>query len=202
MPPLPSDSDASITHFFQELRAGNRSAADRLWEHYCPRLLGLARKTLGHRGRRGADAEDAAQSAFISFWQRAERGDFLGDLHRDNLWNLLGLITVRKALKQLERQNAQKRGGGKVLNEASLAAANEGQGFRLEDALGNLSAPDFDLFCQDLLLLLDEETRSIALLRLMGYKNREIAESLDCTERKVERKLQLTRLVWEQELKP
>jgi DNA-directed RNA polymerase specialized sigma24 family protein len=31
----------------------------------------------------------------------------------------------------------------------------------------------------------------------MGWTNREIAQRLDCTERKVERKLHLIRLAWE-----
>ena len=55
---------------------------------------------------------------------------------------------------------------------------------------------EFDLYCSELLTALDEEPRAIALLRLMGYKNREIADLLDCTERKIERKLALIREAW------
>lgn len=195
---MSSGPEASVTFFFRELRAGNQAAAAKLWEHFCPRLLGLARKTLGSRPQRAADAEDAVQSAFASFWQQAERGDFAGDLHRDNLWNLLGVITVRKALKQLQKEQALKRGGGNVFNEASLADADAG--FRLDGALGQLPVQEFDLRCQELLEKLDDEMRCVALLRLMNYKNREIAELLGCTERKIERKLQLIRLTWEDEL--
>ena len=54
--------------------------------------------------------------------------------------------------------------------------------------------------CEELMLKLEEEPRAFALLRLMGYKNREIAEMHDCTERKVERKLNLVRLVWQREV--
>jgi RNA polymerase sigma factor (sigma-70 family) len=191
-------SDGSVTHFFGKLRAGDRSAADRLWSEYCPRLLGLARKTLG--GRRGnmTDAEDAVQSAFISFWRRAEGGEFSGELNRNNLWNLLGVITVRKALDHVEREGAQKRGGGRVGTESSLVD-RDGEPLQLDHILGQIPARDFDLHCEELLSQLDDEQRTVALLRLMNYTNREIATICACTERKIERKLQLIRLVWEHE---
>jgi DNA-directed RNA polymerase specialized sigma24 family protein len=51
-----------------------------------------------------------------------------------------------------------------------------------------------------LLEMLDVDLRSFALLRLMGYKNREIAREFGCTERTVERKLQLVRAVWKEEI--
>src|SRR5262245_31900300 len=117
---MASEAAGSVTQFFGRLRAGERGAADELWQRYCPRLLALARKTLAGRLPRGADAEDAVQSAFVSFWQRAEGGKFVGAIDRNQLWNLLGLITVRKALKQLERERAEKRGGGRVVSERAL----------------------------------------------------------------------------------
>jgi DNA-directed RNA polymerase specialized sigma24 family protein len=48
--------------------------------------------------------------------------------------------------------------------------------------------------------LLDQltpELREFALLRRLGFRNREIANRLGCTKRKVERKLNLIRLTWE-----
>jgi DNA-directed RNA polymerase specialized sigma24 family protein len=68
----------------------------------------------------------------------------------------------------------------------------------LEQLAADMKATDFDLSCEELLLQLDEELRVYAVMRLMGYRNREIAEQFDCTERKVERKLELIRLCWEQ----
>jgi DNA-directed RNA polymerase specialized sigma24 family protein len=193
---MPPAEGGSITQFFARLRAGDAAAAQPLWEHFLPRLRRLAEKSLAGRPQRVADAEDAVLSAFASFWQRAERGDFHGPVDRHGLWNLLGLITVRKALKQARREGARKRGGGRVRGETDLAGPGADE-FRLEEALGRMPAHDFDLHCEELLLLLDEEARDIAVLRLMGYTNREIADLHDCTERKVERKLNLIRLKWE-----
>ena len=59
---------------------------------------------------------------------------------------------------------------------------------------------DFALTCEELLERLEPELRIFAMLRLMGEKNREIAQQLGCTERKVERKLQLIRATWEDEI--
>jgi len=44
--------------------------------------------------------------------------------------------------------------------------------------------------------LADPELRQIALWRLEGYTNREIADRLDCTERSIERRLERIRSKW------
>jgi DNA-directed RNA polymerase specialized sigma24 family protein len=64
-----------------------------------------------------------------------------------------------------------------------------------------MPAHDVDLCCQELIDGLEEPLRPYAVLRLLGYKNREMAAEFGCTERKVERKLQLIRLKWEAALK-
>lgn len=193
------ESGGSITQAFQQMLAGDALAAGQLWERFFPRLVGLARKTLAGRPQRVADADDAAQSAFASFCARAGGGQFGDLLKRDDLWNLLGTITVRKSLQQARREAADKRGGGKTLGEDALRDSS-GQPARLEDLAAQVPVQEFDLACEELLASLDDELRQIALLRLLGYRNREIAEQLDCTERKVERKLHLVRLKWEGQL--
>jgi RNA polymerase sigma factor (sigma-70 family) len=191
-----------VTGVFARFRAGDREAAGQLWRQYFPRLIALARHTLSGRPQQAADADDAVQSAFVSFWQRAQRDGFSGPLHRENLWNLLGVITVRKALKHQERERAKKRGGGRVLNDAGPAGHAENCSLQLAQALGELPAHEFDLFCEELLLMLDDEPRRIALLRLLGHGTAEIAAALDCTQRRVQRKLNLVRLRWEREFAP
>jgi RNA polymerase sigma factor (sigma-70 family) len=44
--------------------------------------------------------------------------------------------------------------------------------------------------------LADPELRKIALLRLEGYTNREIADRFDCTERSIERRMERIRNKW------
>lgn len=193
---MDEEAQGSISQAFQALQAGDDAAVGRLWERYFPRLLGLARKALTGRPQRVADAEDAVQSAFASFIRRAQQGMFGTGLDRDDLWSLLGVIAVRKARRQARREAAAKRGGGRVLDEAALAGPDDRAGL---DALADAPAADFDLHCEEMLGQLDDELRTVALLRLLGHKNREIADQLGWTERRVERKLARIRLCWEQD---
>src|SRR5438046_1221406 len=102
-PPMPVDGSAlgSVTHLFAMARHGDAAAFSPLWQHFFPRLVGLARKRLAGRQIAGSDAEDAAQAALVSFWQQLQTGEFLNDLRRDSLWNLLATFTIRKVGKQL-----------------------------------------------------------------------------------------------------
>src|SRR5687767_11816027 len=99
------DSLGSVTRFIDGFRSGDPRAAEAVWTRFFPRLVGLARKTLAGRPQGAADADDAAQSAFASFCVRVQAGEFqLAD--RNDLWNLLGVITARKARKQARRESA------------------------------------------------------------------------------------------------
>lgn len=196
-PVPPNDSAGSVTLFFSQLRTGDPDAAEALWTRFFPRLVALARKTLAGRPQRIADADDAAQSAFASFCLRVRAGEFdVRDRH--DLWNLLGVITARKARSQVRREAAVKRGGGQVLGEGALTRP-DGSPLPLDEAGVCLPTAEFDLQCEELLSRLEPELRQFAVLRLLGYRNREIAELHNCTERKVERKLNLIRLRWETE---
>ena len=62
-----------------------------------------------------ADEEDVALSAFESFYQRAERGQFPQLNDRDDLWQLLAVVTVRKAIDQVRHEGRPTRGSGRVL---------------------------------------------------------------------------------------
>jgi len=56
--------------------------------------------------------------------------------------------------------------------------------------------------CRRLLdTLPDAELRQIALWKVEGYTNEEIAARLDCVPRTIERKVSRIRLLWKHELK-
>src|SRR5579875_3725647 len=121
-------SESSIIRCLGMLRSGDRAAADRLWGAYMGRLIGLARARLGGTARRAADEEDVALSAFDSFYRRAEAGQFPRLSDRDDLWQVLVLITERKAIDLMRREGRQSRGEGKVvsLDAAGDAVADPG----------------------------------------------------------------------------
>ena len=195
-------SPGSVTRWLEELRAGNPDAARPLMERYFPRLLGLARKKLRGVRLAAADEEDVAQSAFHSFCQGAARGRFPRLVDRDNLWRLLVTITARKALDQVRRQARQKRGGGRVLvGSAQAGGEDDTDGAGLDQVVGQEPTPQFAAMvtdeCRRLLVALDDETlRQVALLRMEGYSDEEIAARVDCSLRTVSRKLALIRKAW------
>src|SRR5215469_2410844 len=106
--------EITVTHWIDRLKAGDVMAASRLWERYFDDLVRLARRKLGDSPRVAADEEDVAISAFKSLCLRAARGQFSELNDRDDLWQLLVMITVRKAINQRKHQARRKRGGGRV----------------------------------------------------------------------------------------
>src|SRR5258708_27868914 len=104
-------SKGSVTRWVGQLQAGDQGAARHLYERYFQRLVGLARKKLRDTPRRAADEEDVAQSAFASFCRAAERGQFPQLEDREDLLQLLMVITKRKALNQAKHERRPKLGG-------------------------------------------------------------------------------------------
>jgi RNA polymerase sigma factor (sigma-70 family) len=194
-------STKSVTHLIEQLKeTGDQEAVRILSERYFERLRRLARKHLQRIPRREADEDDVAQSAFISFWRGATQGRFTELRDRDDLWSLLVVITVRKALDQVERTLGPKQGGGKVRGDSALPGAG------IRQVLGQ-AAPTPEHIAQSadeirhlLSLLEDDKQRSIALWSMEGYTNREIAAKGDCAVRTVERTLNLIREVWGEEI--
>jgi len=170
------------------------SAVEEIWHRYFPRLVAVARNTLRHLPHRMEDANDAAQSAFISFWEKLSTDGIAESLDRNSLWKLLTTITVRKARSEIRKQNAEKRGEGRVKRFSELAGMDEDAS--VHNLLSAIPSQEFDLACEEWLSLLPDDLRRFAVLRLFGHTNREVAELLDCTERKVERKLNRVRSVW------
>jgi len=117
----------SITVWIHRLQAGDPHAAQQLWERYFRRLVGLARQKLRGIRRGAADEEDVALSALDSFCRAAAQGRF-PDLHdRQGLWPLLVAITARKAIKLIQHERRQKRGGGAVRGDSALAGPGDSQ---------------------------------------------------------------------------
>lgn len=193
-----SDPDGSITVLLGQLKNCPPHVLEEIWRRFFPRMTGLARRTLVSLPKCHSDAVDVAQSAFISFWHAVEaRGDIeLAD--RDELWRLLGVVTVRKARRKVRSELAQKRGGGITRSESELGCTGDAAEFRLDRVLADVTPPEFDLCCEESLLALEERQRAIAMLRLHGYSSSEIAELLECSPRSVQRAIVEIRELWKQ----
>jgi DNA-directed RNA polymerase specialized sigma24 family protein len=193
-------SKGSVTRWLDQAQAGDTEAAQQLWQRYFDRLVRLARGKLRGSPRGMADEEDVALSAFDSFYQGVEQGRFPRLCDRDNLWSLLVVITARKAGKVKRDASRQKRSGTRAGDEAGSDRDN----LKLDEVIGREPSPEFAAQvaeeCQRLLASLkDDVARAVALCKMEGYTNEEIAQKLDCAARTVERKLSVIRGRWEKE---
>ncbi|MGZ0172564.1 MAG: ECF-type sigma factor [Planctomycetales bacterium] len=214
---IDNSPQGTVTRLIQSLKDGESQAAQRLWELYFRRMVGMAREKLQGMPKRMADEEDVAISAFHSFCQGAEGGRFTQLVDRENLWPLLVSITAHKAVDLIRYHNRQKRDGtghatpdsaldGVSRKDDSQADPDKGRPgsatLEFEEIISQEPTPEFaaqiaDEF-QSLLARLEDETlQSVALWKLEGFTNDEIAEKLECVPRTVERKLQLIRTLWQ-----
>jgi DNA-directed RNA polymerase specialized sigma24 family protein len=195
-------SPGSISQWLGLLKAGDSAAAQPLWQRYFARLVGLARAKLRGAPRRAADEEDVALSAFDSFCRAAGQDRFPQLCDRDDLWQVLVMLTARKAQRLARYEGRQKRGGGRLVDAAALAGP-EG----LAQVVGDEPTPEFaaqvaDEFQRLLGLLADEQLRHLAVARMEGYTTEDLAGRFACTPRTIERKLRRIRRLWSQEVPP
>jgi RNA polymerase sigma factor (sigma-70 family) len=195
-------SGDSVTTWIGRLRDGDHDAAQRLWERYFGKLVTFARGKLQGVSRRAADEEDVALSAFHSFCQAAQRFPRLNN--RDDLWQVLVMLTARKAYVERREQQTLKRGGtADTEGPRTVGVA----GVELDEIIGEEPTPEFaasvaEQFEVMLAKLPEAELRQVARLRLEEYTSEEIADRLGITERTVRRKLVLIRSYWEKDGPP
>jgi RNA polymerase sigma factor (sigma-70 family) len=200
-------SEGSVTRWVTALKGGDPAAAQPLWERYHRQLVSLARQKLQLARRRAADEEDVVQSAFHSFFRGVSRGRFPQLDDRDNLWRLLVVITARKALDQLATEHSKRRGGGTLQGESRISPVAGRDDAAIEQVVGDEPTPEFaaqvaDEYERLLELLGDDALRQVAVWKMEGLTNDEIAAQLDCSRRTVARKLETIRIIWSREPGP
>jgi DNA-directed RNA polymerase specialized sigma24 family protein len=194
-----TSAPGSVTALVERVKAGDHEAVRLLWQRYYPRLVALARKRLQAAPRRVADEEDAALSAFDSFCRRAEQGRFPDLKDRDGLWALLVVLTARKAADLVKHQGRDKRGGGDVQGDSALRPAEDDSGPGGFDALegGGPTPEEAAILAEEVEGLLgrlrDPALRQVAVWKLEGYTNAEIAQRQGCSLPTVGRQLAIIR---------
>lgn len=193
----------SVTHWIVALKDGDLAAAQPLWKRYYQQLVVLARNKLRSSRKREADEEDVVQVAFQSFFRAVSAGRFPELTDRDGLWRLLVVITAKRAMKQLAYEQRLKRGGTSN-GPLGIDTIGRDDDAALAQFVDNEPTPDFAVQvadeCRRLLTSLGDETlRQVAVWKMEGYGNDEIAQKLSCSRRTVARKLEAIRLVWSKE---
>ena len=190
----------SVTRWIGDLKDGKEGATQQIWERYFDRLVQVASRQLGTAPRRIADEEDVALSVFESLCKGAAAGRFDRLEDRDDLWKLLTAISGMKAVDQIRRQTAKKRGGQNVRGESIVAGLDNPLG-SLDQLVQGEPTPEFLAVMDEQMqamfdILPDETQKDVARLRFEGYTNEEIAKEIDISLRSVERKLKLIREIW------
>jgi DNA-directed RNA polymerase specialized sigma24 family protein len=200
------DDANNITQWIGGLKVGDPEAARKLWEGYFHKLVRLVERKLPVQARRTFDEEDVALSAFKSFCFGVAEERFPDLNDRGNLWAVLVVIATRKAQAYVETQNRQKRGGGQVRGDSVFLGEGTAEELAGFDALvGKEPTPAFlaqaGEVCERLLDSLGDETlRRMAILKMQGFTIEEIAVETGCTKRAVQRRLEIIRRTWREQM--
>jgi DNA-directed RNA polymerase specialized sigma24 family protein len=185
-----SQGSQSITRLIRSVQSDRASAVGPLLGVYFERLVQLARKRL--QGLAGMDGyeEDLPLRSFHSVCQRLR--DPARPLHlggRDDLWRLLATRTISRTIDLIRRHRPGEVPGAYDVGQLLTREPTPEEAAEMADE------------CRRLLDLLGEpELRQIALWKVAGYTNEEIAARLDCVSRTVERKVSRIRVLWKHEL--
>ena len=195
------NQNPEVSELIVRVRDGDDDAAQALWDKYFLKLVQRATNELG-RHQRMSDGEDAALSAFNSFLQGMQEGDFAWLRNRKDLWRLLAPITVRKAWAHLRHEHRDKRGGGGVFGESAFVPVRESSEIPGIAGIDAALARGAALTPEDVLLLQEEYTHLLDSLPEGGiretaelllqygdkYDKRALAEQMGCSVRTVERR--------------
>ena len=141
--------------------------------------------------------------AFEKFLRYAQEGRFPRLDDRYDLWQVLLMVTEQAACDQRRTLAADKRGGEITHSFESVRGGQHDSGSQWQPASTEPS-PEFAAAtaeqCGRLMALLDDELRQIAVGKLYGLSNEDIARQQEISTRGVERKLNIIRKIWSREL--
>lgn len=192
------EDHGSISRAISQTGEMDERSAQLLWNRFFERLCRFADRKIYDRHRRMLDPEEIAGSAMFALMDGLKKGNFHKVKDRDQLWQMLVTITGRKAINKAKHLDRDKRGGKLTRGESALGGVGLAN---LEQYIDECDDPakfvEIEMTCHELLLSLpDDVYREIALMRLAGFSNQEIANKLGCSTRTIDRKLIAIREVW------
>lgn len=185
-------ADNSVTTWIRGLKQGDDDAAAQIWGRFFNRVCGLARHKLGAQVSAVADPEDVALSAMHALYRGARDERFRHLEDRDDLWDVVAMITIRKSIDVQRRNLVRSSGAAEERIPLDVVADPATVDGMLNDGY-------IETLCetgQELVERLEDRLRPVALLRLEGYSNAEIAPRIGRSLPTVERYLNLIRATW------
>lgn len=185
-----ANPENSVTSWIQAVRVGDEDSARLLWERYFVSLMRIARSRMGTLPRATYDEEDATISTFRVLCRRLQEGGYPELSDRTELWQLMLTVIMRKINHRAQYESAEKRG--------SLPS----QFSRVDESM--IPCPDSSQIALEYQMLLaklnDCNLEKIAVLKLDGYTNEEIALKINRTRRTVQRMLDLIRAILREDI--
>lgn len=196
---MSTDHSNSVTQYLTGLVAGDSVAIQKIWDRYFEQLVRLAQAKLHNCPKRVLDEDDVVQVAFENFFRQVQQGQFAKLSNRNDLWQILAMLVDRRATDQFRRTMTEKQGAGKVRGD-SINLQSDRQAIietaRAVEPTGSDAIQFAESVEQRLAALPSDRHREIALLKLSGYNNRDIADKLETALRTVERQLKAIRDAW------
>lgn len=189
-------SSDSVTEWLQQAQLASAPEAFAfLFERYLQQVTRLASSRLPSKLRPVVDGDDIAAEVFVELNRGLQEGRFQKLQDRRDLWQVLVMLSERRATSWRRRQQAEKRGGGDVVGE-SVIAGNDSAALPFSRFAGSEPSPEdasvlaetLRTFLQD---LPDAEFRSIAADWLTGFTQQEIADRVGVGLATVERRLRI-----------
>ncbi len=205
MTELPASDDPALANRQNAFPVEDQAFVEELWKQYYAKLkMAVAGRVNGIR-RPVANESEIALSAFHSFVQRAQAGQFPDLADHDALWRLLKTIAIRKANDTRKRLRAVKRGGNQAIYGQSDLAQDDQRLTGVDAAAATVDSPSLDAEVSDLFNSLlsklpDDRHRDVILLKLQGAPVATIAEHLETSTRTVHRLLKQIEEDWQGEL--
>ena len=190
---IQSNPAGTVTKAIEGLVTEREAASELLWDFYFERLCRFATTKIAKGQTRLIDNEAVAASAMYALLDGIENERFGLIGNRDELWRILVTVATRKAQDARRHHLCAKRGAGLIRGDSVFSTM--GLEAIIADQRGD-SDPRDCLEVESVLeelnnQLPDDNYRQITRLRLAGYSNQEIAQTLNCSPRTIIRKLTL-----------
>ena len=189
---MSTNADDPISEWLAQLPEGDSLAQHKIYERFARKIESIADRMLTGVPLGDSDSEDVAVKVLKSLFERIQDGRLEPPVNRQQLWNLLMGITRNKSAQVVRHKRTAKRGKGKIKGNSGFGGGTDDLGIqRIPDQSPNPAAAfrEAEDLAERLESLNDDQLRQIALLRMAGYSNEEIAESLNCGKRTIERRV-------------
>ena len=191
-------NEPPATALISKLRSGDEEAARQLWDRFFAQLITLTRSRLQNSSRAMSDEEDIVLSAMKSFCIGLRNGRFPELSNRESLWRLLLTITLRKIA---DKQNYDRRSKRDVEKQQLNSSLDADRNADVNEFISREPNPEIAAECAEQISRLlesleNEDLKKVAIMKMEGYTNIEVANDIKCSLTSIERKLRTIRSIW------